>query len=49
MQDRYPGMVHITKTEETDFEEFEEEHIQKINDDWSTPLSTLRSEPSLLH
>ena len=36
-------MVQITKTEETDFDEFKEERIQLVNDDWTTPLSTTRS------
>lgn len=36
-------MMQITKTEETDFEEFKKEHIQLVNDDWTTPLSTTRS------
>ena len=36
-------MIQITKTEETDFEEFKEKHIQLVNDDWTTPLSTTRS------
>lgn len=43
MRGRFPGMMQITKTEETDFEEFKKEHIQLVNDDWTTPLSTTRS------
>ena len=43
MRGRCPGIVQITKTEETDFDEFKEEHIQLVNDDWTTPLSTTRS------
>ena len=38
----YPQMVQVTKTKETEFEEFKEERIQRINDDWSTPLETFR-------
>lgn len=38
----YPRMVQVTKTQETDFEEFKDEHIQQINDDWSVPLETFR-------
>lgn len=49
VQERYPDMVHLTKTEETDFEEFKEEHIQRINDDWTTHLSTMRSDPVCDH
>ena len=35
-------MVQTTKTKETKFKEFKDDHIQKINDDWSTPLETFR-------
>ncbi len=35
-------MIQVTKTEETPFEEFGKEHIQKVNDDWTTPLDTFR-------
>ena len=42
MYRHYPQMVQVTKTKETEFEEFKEERIQRINDDWSTPLETFR-------
>lgn len=45
---RCPGMMQITKTEETDFEEFKKEHIQLVNDDWTTPLSTTRSDTIII-
>lgn len=35
-------MVQVTKTQETKFEEFKDERIQRINDDWSTPLEVFR-------
>ena len=35
-------MVQVAKTEETPFEEFAEQHIQKVNDDWGTPLREFR-------
>lgn len=41
-------MMQITKTEETDFEEFKKEHIQLVNDDWTTPLSTTRSDTIII-
>ena len=38
----YPKMVQVTKTQETNFEEFRDDRIQLINDDWSTPLDMFR-------
>ena len=35
-------MVLTTKTKLTSFQDLATEHIEKINDDWSTPLETLR-------
>ena len=42
MYNHYPRIVQVTKTEVTKFEEFKEERIQQINDDWSIPLETFR-------
>lgn len=39
---KYPNIVLTTKTELTPFEKLKSEHIEKINDDWSTPLDTFR-------
>ncbi len=39
---KFPAMIQVTKTQDTPFEEFEREHIQKVNDDWTTPLVTFR-------
>ena len=39
---KYPEMSQTTKTKDTRFEDFPSQHIQKINDDWSTPLKTFR-------
>ena len=35
---KYPQMILTTKSKDTAFEDLEKEHIQKINDDWTTPL-----------
>ncbi len=39
----HPHISHITKTIETEFEDFAAEHIARINDDWTTPIETLRA------
>jgi glycerophosphoryl diester phosphodiesterase len=39
---KYPDLVQVTKTEDTPFEQFRELKIRVVNDDWSTPLKTLR-------
>lgn len=38
----HPHLVITTKTEQTPYEDFKADHIQKINDDWTTPLATFR-------
>ena len=35
-------MVQVVKTAVTPPEEFAELHIQKVNDDWGTPLQQFR-------
>lgn len=39
---RHPAMVQVAKTAVTPPEEFAELHIQKVNDDWGTPLRQFR-------
>lgn len=39
---RYPKLMQVTKTEDTSFKKFGEEKIKVVNDDWGTPLETVR-------
>ena len=39
---KHPDLVQVTKTEDTPFEQFQEQKIKVVNDDWGTPLKTLR-------
>ena len=43
MSARHPDIVQVTKTEDTPFEQFREQKIRVVNDDWSTPLDIIRS------
>lgn len=47
MYQHHPHVIQTTKTEQTPFEDLKSEHIQKINDDWSTPLERFRQYQSL--
>lgn len=42
VQQAYPDFIQTAKTSETSFHDMLTQHIQKVNDDWSTPLSLFR-------
>lgn len=37
-----PSFAQVTRSDQTDFEDFEMEHISIANDDWTLPLNTFR-------
>ena len=39
---KHPDLVQVTKTDDTPFEQFQEQRIKVVNDDWGTPLEKLR-------